>query len=127
MRMVAIVVATVGLFGISGAADAADDNKKLIVGTWTIVYSDLPDSVPVGTRLEFTADGKARVVAKDKDGKDRTEDIGGYKIEKELVTLTGKEGTRNDKGRICLLNETSFILHDEVEDKVMVLKKVKPK
>jgi uncharacterized protein (TIGR03066 family) len=127
MRAVAVAGAVVALLGLSGAARAADDNKKAIVGAWTIAYSDLPDSIPVGTRLEFAADGTAKVVIKDKDGKERAEAIGGYKVDKDVVTLMGKDGTRNDKGRICLLNDSSFVLHDEIEDKVMVMKRVKPK
>jgi len=45
----------------------------------------------------------------------------------ESVVLTGKDGNKNDKGRIGVLNQTSFVLHDEVDDKVMVMKRVKAK
>ena len=124
MRAVVIALA-VGLFGTSGAVRAADDNKDLIVGTWEIAYSDTKD-IPVGTRLEFTKDGKVNLTVK-VEGKEVTVDAGGYKVDKDIVTLTGKEGTKNDKGRICLLNKTSFIINDEVEDKVMVMKRAKAK
>lgn len=125
MRAVVIALTAVALFGASSAAQAADDNKELIVGMWEIAYSDAKD-IPVGTKLEFTADGKVKLTVK-VDGKDVTVDAGGYKIDKDIVTLTGKEGNKNDKGRICLLNKSSFIINDEIEDKVMVMKRVKSK
>lgn len=125
MRAAVIAVVAVGLLGLSGSGRAADDNKELIVGAWEIVYSDAKD-VPVGTKLEFTKDGKVNITVK-ADGKDVTVDAGGYKVEKDMVTLTGKDGVKNDKGRICLLNKTSLVINDEVDDKVMVLKKAKAK
>ena len=41
-------------FGLATSAPAAslEEYKDRIVGVWEIVYSDLPESVPVGTRLE---------------------------------------------------------------------------
>lgn len=121
----AVVAAVVGPFLIAANARAADDSKELIVGTWEIVYSDAKD-IPPGTKLEFTDKGKVNLTVK-VDGKEMTVDAGGYKIEKDIVTLTGKEGTKNDKGRICLLNKSSFVINDEVEDKVMVMKRQKAK
>jgi uncharacterized protein (TIGR03066 family) len=124
MRAVVFGVAAVALVGVSGVR-AADDNKDLIVGTWEIAYSDAKD-IPVGTKLEFTKAGKVNLTVK-VDGKDVTVDAGGYKIDKDVVTLTGKDGTKNDKGRIHLLNKSSFVINDEIEDKLMVMKKVKKK
>jgi hypothetical protein len=69
--------------------------------------------------------GKVTLTVLDKDGKPGVVDAGGYKVEKDLLTLTGKDGDKNDRGRIVLLNKTSFVLNDEIEDKVMVLKRVK--
>ena len=109
----------------STATAGPDDNRERIVGVWEIVYSDLPDAIPVGTRLEFTAAGKLVVLARDKGGP--AQDLGGYKVDGESVTLSGKDGKKNDKGRIAVLNATSFVLHDEIDDKVMVMKRVKPK
>ena len=126
MRMYLAVVVFVSL-GLSGRAANPADNKDRIVGVWEIVYSDLPESIPVGTRLEFSAAGKMSVIVKEKDGKSRNEDLGGYKVDGESVTLTGKDGKKNDKGRIGVLNQSSFVLHDEVDDKVMVMKRVKAK
>jgi len=127
MRAVVVVVVAVVVLGLAGAGRAADENKDLIVGTWEITHSDGQESIPVGTRLEFTADGKVNLTAKGKDGKERTDPIGGYKIDKEFVVLTGPDGKKNDRGRVCLLNKTSFVLYDESEDKVLVLKRMKLK
>ncbi len=125
MRAVGIAVVAVGLFGLANTVRGADDNKDLIVGTWEIAYSDAKD-IPVGTKLEFTKAGKVNLTVK-VDGKEVTVDAGGYKLEKDIITLTGKDGNKNDKGRIVLLNKTSFVINDEVEDKVMVMKKAKAK
>jgi uncharacterized protein (TIGR03066 family) len=125
MRTVAMAVFAVGLFGTISTVRGADDNKELIVGTWEIAYSDAKD-IPVGTKLEFTKDGKVNLTLK-VDGKDVTVDAGGYKLEKETITLTGKDGNKNDKGHICLLNKSSFVINDTIEDKVMVFKRVKTK
>lgn len=113
--------------GLTATAATPEEHKDRIVGVWEIVYSDMPESIPVGTRLEFTAAGRLNVSVREKDGRSRTEDLGGYKVDKESVVLTGKDGKKNDKGRIGVLNQTSFVLHDEIDDKVMVMKRVRAK
>lgn len=119
--------AAVVLVLASTATAAPPDNAERVVGVWEIVYSDLPDAIPVGTQLEFTAAGKLSVIVRDKSGKATAQDLGGYKVNGEAIALTGKDGAKNDKGRIAVLNATSFVLHDEIDDKVMVMKRVKPK
>jgi uncharacterized protein (TIGR03066 family) len=124
VRRAAVIAAiAVGLFGLPGSGRAADDYNELIVGTWEIAYSDAKD-VKVGTRFEFTKDGKLILTLKT-DGKDTTIDAGGYKVEKDTVTLTGKDGDKNRKGRIALLNKSSLVINDEIDDKLLVLKKAK--
>jgi uncharacterized protein (TIGR03066 family) len=125
MRAAVIALAAVGAFLATGPARAADENKQLIVGTWEIVYSDAKD-IPVGTKLEFNDKGKVKLTVK-VDEKEVTVDAGGYKLDKEFVILTGKDENKNDRGRVCLLNKSSFIINDEIEDKVMVMKRVKSK
>ncbi|MCI0704355.1 MAG: hypothetical protein L0241_25125 [Planctomycetia bacterium] len=125
MRAVVFGLVAVCLVGLSSTTQAADDNKELIIGTWEITYSDTKD-IPVGTKLEFTANGKVKLTIT-VEGKEITVDAGGYKIEKDIFTLTGKDGSKSDKGRICLLNKSSFVLNDEIEDMLLVLKRVKKK
>jgi uncharacterized protein (TIGR03066 family) len=124
MRAALFALSAVALLG--GSARPADE-KESIVGVWEIAYSDTSDTIPVGTRLEFTADGKLRLTVKGKDGKERTDLVGAYKVEKEYLVVTAKDGDKPDKGRVCLLNKTSLVLHDETDDKVMVLKRAKAK
>jgi len=122
MRAVLLALVAVGPVGNS-AVRAAETSAELIVGEWEVAYSDTPDTVPVGTKLEF-AGGKLKLTVKGPDGKERTELVGSYAIDKEYLVVTGS-GAKPDKGRICLLNKTSLVLNDDVKDKVMVLKRVK--
>lgn len=103
---------------------AADEPKDLIVGMWEIVYSDAA-AIPTGTTLEFTTEGRVKIFAPSKNGNATALDAGGYKLDKDVLTLTGPDGQKNDKGRICLLNKSSLVVNDELEDKVLVLKRVK--
>ncbi|AMV29982.1 hypothetical protein VT84_36655 [Gemmata sp. SH-PL17] len=125
MHVIAIALAVIGALGSTSIGRAGDDHKELVVGVWEIAYSDAKD-VPIGTRLEFTKDGKMNRIVK-ADGKEVVRNDGGYTVEKDVITLTGSDGKKNDKGRICLLNKTSFVINDEAEDKVMILKRVKAK
>jgi uncharacterized protein (TIGR03066 family) len=127
MRVVAFALVAVGLFGLSARAVRADDEKELIVGVWEITYAETQVGLPVGTKLEFTAEGKLMLIRKDKDGKERTSSAGMYKIEKGYLLVSEKEGEKPDKGRICLLNKTALVLNDETVDEVMVLKRTKAK
>ena len=121
MRVLVAGCVVVAVLGSAGAARA--DNKELIVGTWEITYCDAKD-IPVGTILKFNDNGKLQLTIK-VDGKEVTVDAGGYKVEKDVVILTGKDGDKNDKGRICLLNKSSLVINDEIEDKLMVMKRKK--
>ncbi|AWM41245.1 hypothetical protein GobsT_01370 [Gemmata obscuriglobus] len=126
MRAAVLALVTAGLIGSPGTARAADDHKELVVGAWELAFSDAKD-VPVGTRLEFTRAGKVKMTVR-ADGKDTTaEDT--YSVEKDVLTLGGPDRNKRsgDSGRICLLNKTTLVLHDEREDKVLVLKRLTSK
>src|SRR5579859_1308146 len=122
MRAAVFAMFAVALIGSSARAADEKEPKELIAGVWEITYSDSPDVIPIGTKLDF-ADGKLKLTAKDKDGKEFTRAVGTYKLDKGYLLVTEKEGDKPDKGRICLLNKTALVLHDETEDKVMVLKR----
>lgn len=127
MRAVVLGLVAVGLLGAWNTTRGADDNKELVIGLWEIAFSDAKD-VPAGTRLEFTKDGKVKMTLK-ADGKEiAADDV--YKVDKDVLTLGGGEqrnGNRRagDSGRVCLLNKTTLVIHDELDDKVLVLKRVK--
>ncbi len=124
MRSVGFVLMIVITAAAANPTPAADESKDLIVGVWEIVYSDAA-AIPTGTKLEFTAEGRVKIFAPSKTGNTSTLDAGGYKLDKDILTLTGPDGQKNDKGRICLLNKSSLVVNDELEDKVLVLKRVK--
>ncbi|HEY1188925.1 MAG TPA: hypothetical protein VGE74_14820 [Gemmata sp.] len=126
MRAVVLGVVVVGLLGSPVGGRAADDNKDAIIGLWELAFSDAKD-IPAGTRLEFTKDGKVKLALRS-DGKEITADDV-YKVEKDVLTLGGADPRNQrtgDSGRICLLNKTTLVIHDELEDKVLVLKRLKP-
>ncbi|MCS6865115.1 MAG: hypothetical protein RMJ56_12105 [Gemmataceae bacterium] len=124
MRIAIVALFTLLAATVANTTAAADDSKDLIVGTWVIAYSDAQE-IPTGTKLTFTAEGRVHITVPNKNGSERAIDAGGYKLEKDVLTLTGINGQKNDKGRICLLNSLSLIINDEMEDKVMVLKRMK--
>ena len=69
MKMFRIVLAAFVVAGLGSAAMAADekaDVKKLIVGKWESVKAD-EGTLPKGSTVEFTADGKLKVTAKKND------------------------------------------------------------
>ncbi|MDY3553577.1 hypothetical protein R5W24_002680 [Gemmata sp. JC717] len=126
MRAAVLALVTVGLVGSPGTTRAADDPKELVVGVWELVFSDAKD-VPVGTRLEFTRDGKVKMTVRTDGNGPPVEDT--YSVEKDVLTLGGPDRNKRggDSGRIRLLNKTTLVLHDEREDKVLVLKRVHSK
>lgn len=127
MRAAILGLVAVGLLGALNPAPGADDNKELLVGLWEIAFSDAKD-VPAGTRLEFTKDGKVKMTLKAAGKEVAADDV--YKIDKDVLTLGAAEQRTKragDSGRVCLLNRTTLVIHDELEDKVLVLKRVKGK
>lgn len=77
-----------------GAAPAPSSNQKKILGVWEITKSD--DGTPLMTTIEFTKDGKVKVITPVGDQKVNID--GTYKMEGNKVTITlqtpdGKETT----------------------------------
>jgi uncharacterized protein (TIGR03066 family) len=88
LRMLA-VGAIVCLVGASVRAEDKVDYKKLIVGKWEISKAE-EGTVPIGTIVEFTKDGKFIVTGK-KDGEDLKIE-GTYTVEKNTFTFKAKIG-----------------------------------
>jgi uncharacterized protein (TIGR03066 family) len=86
---------------LSGAARAEDkpDYAKMIVGKWEITKAD-EGTVPVGTMVEFTSDGKIKLTGK-KDDKDVAME-GTYKVEGDAFTFVIKEGDNEHKDTITI-------------------------
>jgi uncharacterized protein (TIGR03066 family) len=124
--MLRIVLAAFVVAGLSSSAMAADDKvdvKKLIVGKWEAVKVD-ENTLPKGTVVEFTADGKLKVTAK-KDGKDESVD-GTYTIDGSSFTYKLKLGDMELSQKITIkkISETEMETANP-ENKNVSMKKVK--
>lgn len=111
------------LCGSLGRGEEKPDYAKLIVGSWEASKAD-PGTVPVGTVIEFTKDGKVKATVK-QGGAEMTVE-GTYKIEKDSVTMTIKVG---DKERTQALTITKIsdkeMSTKDKDGKVVELKKNK--
>ena len=92
MTLFAVVLGGFG-FGLCGPAAVADekdkdDHAKKIVGKWEITKAG--GDVGPGSTLEFAKDGKLVLVIKD--GNEKREIKGSYKISKDKLTITLKTG-----------------------------------
>jgi uncharacterized protein (TIGR03066 family) len=80
---------------------SAPDNKKLLVGKWEVVKSDL-GTLPEGVVVEFTNEGKMKLTLK-KDGKEATVE-GGYVVDGDSYTYKMIDGDAIHEGKITIKN-----------------------
>jgi uncharacterized protein (TIGR03066 family) len=110
---------------LSGGTRADDkvDYAKLIVGKWEATKTD-EGTIPVGTVVEFTKDGKMKVTAKE-GGMEMTLE-GTYKVEKDTFTFTLKMGDQEFKQTITItkISEKEMSTKDK-DGKVVEMKKAK--
>src|SRR5262245_198907 len=121
LRLVA-VGAVVCLLAGGVRAEEKGDYAKLIVGKWEVTKAD-EGTVPVGTKIEFTKDGKINGTHT-KDGAEQTVS-GTYKVEGEKFTMTM---TANDKEvtrtiTILKLSDTEMQTENPEGKKVTLTKK----
>ena len=109
----AAAVAVVGLLATGARAEDKPDYSKMMVGTWTVTKADA-DTVPPGTVIEFTADGKMKVTGK-KDDKEMSFE-GTYKVEGDKFTFTMKVGEEEHKDTITIVKLTDTELHVKNKD-----------
>ena len=96
------------------------DYAKLIVGKWEVTKSD-EASVPIGTLIEFTKDGKLKATIK-KDGEEENVE-GTYKVVKNTFEVTlGGDGGKMQTITITKINDKEMVIKDK-DDKVVELKK----
>lgn len=107
------------LLGGAARADDKVDYAKLIVGKWEVSKAD-PGTVPEGTLVEFTKDGKMKVVAMDMTIE------GTYKLEKNTFTMKLKVGDQEKSQKITItkISEKEMSSKDE-GGKVVELKRKK--
>ncbi len=115
------VAAILSLASAGGRGDDKTDYAKLIVGKWEVTKAE-PGTVPEGTLIEFTKDGKMKVSAK-KDGTDVTIE-GTYKVEKNTFTMALKIGDEERKQTITItkISEKEMSTKDK-DGKAVELKK----
>jgi len=99
------------------------DNAKLLVGTWEVAKAD-QGTVPVGSTVEFTKDGKMKVTHKQGDKEESLE--GTYKVDGDKFSFELKVGDKVNKKTITIkkISETEMTTTDE-DGKTVELKRKK--
>ena len=123
MRLLA-VGALVCLLGAGALAEEKKaDYAKLIVGKWECTKGD-EGTLPVGTPVEFTKDGK--LILKVKQGDQEMKMEGTYKLKGESFDITFKMGDNEFTQTITIkkLDDTMMSTTDK-DGKVVELKRVK--
>jgi uncharacterized protein (TIGR03066 family) len=111
------------LLSTGAGAEEKIDYAKMIVGKWEVTKAD-EGTVPAGTIVEFTKDGKFKVGGK-KDDVDMSFE-GSYKVEKDTFTFTLKIGDEEQKQTITITKMTDTEMHTKnKEDKKVELTKKK--
>ena len=111
------------LVGVLGAAEDKPDYAKLIVGKWEITKADA-GTVPTGSVVEFTKDGKMKVQFK-KGGEEATID-GTYKLEKNVIAMKLKVGDDEKSKEITItkISDKAMSTKDS-DDKVVEMERKK--
>jgi len=109
MQALRLALAAVVVVALVGSVRAEDkkDNKDKIVAVWEVVKAS-EGTVPVGATLEFTKDGKMKMMLKDK-----SED-GTYKVDGDKLTLF-KGGDEKSKKEVSIkkLTDSEFVAGDD--------------
>ena len=121
------LVAVLAVVGLVGAGLSADDKKpdyaKQIVGKWEVTKAD-EGTLPTGSIVEFTKDGKFKAVEKDGDKEVVFE--GTYKVTGDKFDITIKVGEESHSNTITITKLTDDELHTKDKDgKVVEVKKKK--
>jgi uncharacterized protein (TIGR03066 family) len=109
MQIARIILALCAVLGLGLASRAEDkaDNKKLLVGKWQVAKSD-PGTLPAGSTVEFTADGKLKITV-NAGGKEETID-GTYAVTGNTIDVAAKTGGEEKKNKLTIkkLTETEL-------------------
>ena len=121
MNMLRMTLATVVTVFLCNGASAAD-NKKAIVGKWEVTKAD-PGTLPVGSTVDFAADGKFKMVFKA--DKELIAD-GTYTVDADSFTFKLKLGDEESSTKINIKKLDETVLETTNKDnKVVNLKRVK--
>jgi uncharacterized protein (TIGR03066 family) len=77
------------VFAVGARAEEKADLAKMLIGKWEITKAD-EGTIPVGTIVEFTKDGKCSVTMKVGDKEEKMD--GKYKVEAHKFTVMFKQG-----------------------------------
>jgi uncharacterized protein (TIGR03066 family) len=126
-QMNAMKLLTVGAIVCAMSAGARAEEKidyaKMLVGKWEVTKADA-DTVPVGTIVEFTKDGKFKVGGKKDDVEMNLE--GTYTVEKDTFSFTLKVGDEEKKDTITITKISDTEMHTKNKDgKIVELTKKK--
>ena len=117
LGMAAVVV----LFNTSARADDKVDYAKMLIGKWEVSKAD-EGTVPAGSIIEFTKDGKMK--ASFKKGEEDVMVEGTYKVVKDTFLMTMKMGEKEQTRTITITKITDKEMSTKNEDgKVVELKK----
>jgi len=120
LKWMGVAAMVVVLNGCARAADEADV-AKFLIGKWEVTKAD-EGTVPEGSIIEFTRDGKVKASIKKGESLEVTE--GTYKVEKDTVTVTMKKDGEEQSKKVTIskINEKEMTCkHDD--GKVVELKK----
>jgi uncharacterized protein (TIGR03066 family) len=112
MKLLRMSLAVVLLLGVTAlrADDKKDLDKDKLVGTWEVTKGE---SLPVGSTVEFTKDGKVKITVKEGD---KTMTIEGtYKIDGQAFKSTLKFGDKENTEtvKVTSLTDKELVLLDE--------------
>lgn len=109
------------VFTVGARAEEKSDLAKMLVGKWEITKAD-EGTIPVGTMVEFTKDGKCSVTMKVGDKEEKME--GKYKVEPHKFIVMFKQGDTEMSHTITVtkITDKEMTTKDE-EGKVVESKK----
>lgn len=120
MRRISCALACCLVIGLANCSKAEDDkkkeptNKEKIVGTWELVQT--AGAMPVGSTIEFTKDGKVKVLQKRK-GAEPEE--ASYVVEGDMIQFLTSEGKPADKRKIIKLSDKELVLDGVIKNDVL--------
>jgi uncharacterized protein (TIGR03066 family) len=109
-------LALVGALVLGVTAVRAEDkkeggvDKKKLMGTWVVTKGE---TLPVGATVEFTKDGKLKLVIKEKDKALTVE--GAYEVKGDGFKLTMKDGDKEhtETLKVKKLTDKELVVEDE--------------